>query len=130
MGVVSYKDLKVWQMGVDLVERVYKLTTHFPKHEIYGLSNQMQRSAVSIPSNIAEGQARDSTKEFLHYLSIALGSLAELETQIIVAQRLLYVSPEMTEPILQMIDEIGRMLRRLRTTLKKRLATSPQHLLT
>jgi four helix bundle protein len=87
----SYQDLQVWRVGMDMVEEIYRLTQSFPKKEVYALSSQMQRAAVSIPANIAEGHARDSTKEFLHYISIALGSLAELETHLILAGRLSYL---------------------------------------
>ena len=80
MEIKSYRDLRVWQAGMDLVVRVYRLTQGFPTHELYGLTSQMRRAAVSIPSNIAEGHTRESSKEYLHHLSIAQGSLAELET--------------------------------------------------
>ncbi len=86
MGVRSYGELKVWQTGMQLSRQVYQLTRSFPNHEMYGLSGQMQRAAVSAPANIAEGHARNSTKQFLHHLSIARGSLAELETFLILAQ--------------------------------------------
>jgi four helix bundle protein len=76
----SFRDLRVWQVGMDLVEQIYLLTQTFPKYEMYGLAGQMQRAAVSIPSNIAEGQVREHLKEYLHHLSIARSSLAELET--------------------------------------------------
>jgi four helix bundle protein len=89
--VNSYRDLMIWQHSVELAEQVYRLTQHFPKQEMYGLSVQIQKAAVSVPANIAEGHARDSTKEFLHHLSISLGSLAELETQLILAERLAYI---------------------------------------
>lgn len=88
MKIGSYKDLIVWQKSVDLVERVYLLTEKFPKSEVYGLSNQMRRSAVSIPSNISEGQQRNNIKEYIQFLAIANGSVAELETQIVIAKRL------------------------------------------
>ncbi len=80
VSVKSYRDLETWQKAMDLVQEIYLETKSFPKEETYGLSGQMRRAAVSIPSNIAEGQGRDSTKEFLHHLSIAYGSLCELET--------------------------------------------------
>lgn len=121
MGFSSYRDLKVWQLSMDLVEQIYCLTQSFPKHEVYQLSSQMQRAAVSIPSNIAEGHARDSTKEFLRHLSIALGSLAELETQAIIAQRRVYIENEKLLLILNKTDEIGRMLRGLQKSLKAKL---------
>jgi four helix bundle protein len=90
MVVTSYQNLKVWQSGMELTKSVYLLSQHFPKHELYGLTNQMRRAAVSVPANIAEGHARDSTKEFLHHISIALGSLAELETLLALAKDLGY----------------------------------------
>ena len=90
--VESYRDLIVWQKSMELVERVYRMTRVFPKEELYGLSSQIRRAAVSIPSNIAEGQARKSTAEFLNFLSIAQGSRAEVETQTLIAQRLGYVT--------------------------------------
>jgi four helix bundle protein len=80
----SYKDLKVWKQGIDLVKLVYEVTEHLPAHERYALASQMQRAAVSIPSNIAEGYARKGTKEYIHFLSMAYGSSAELETQAII----------------------------------------------
>jgi four helix bundle protein len=78
--MAGYRDLKVWQAAMQLAGDVYRLSAQFPKHETYGLASQLQRSAVSLPSNIAEGQGRNSRKEFHHFLGIALGSLAELET--------------------------------------------------
>ena len=86
MGVTDYRQLKVWQSGVQLVKSAYVLSQQFPKDELYGLTSQMRCAAVSIPANIAEGHARDSTREYLHYISIALGSLAELETMFVLAQ--------------------------------------------
>jgi four helix bundle protein len=91
MSVINYKYLKVWQISMDIAEQIYSLTQGFPKQETYGLTSQLQRAAVSIPSNLAEGHTRDSTKEFLHFISIPLGSLAELETQLILAQRFKYL---------------------------------------
>ena len=84
--VKSYRDLRVWQAAMNLVEQVYRLTRAFPKQETYGFSSQMQRAAVSIPSNIAEGHTREHLKEYLHHLSIAQASLAELETQLEIAK--------------------------------------------
>lgn len=88
----GYQDLRVWQIGIDLVIDVYKTTESFPKSEVYGLSSQIRRSALSIPSNIAEGSSRKGTKEFEHFLYIAHGSLSELNTQLIIAQRIGYLS--------------------------------------
>ena len=90
MEIHSYRDLKVWQIGLSLVCQIYELTGHFPKSEIYGLTSQIQRAAVSVPSDIAEGHARGSSREFLHFLTISLGSLAELETQLVIALHLKY----------------------------------------
>jgi four helix bundle protein len=106
----SFQDLVVWQRGIELVEQVYKMTTTFPKDEVFGLRSQLRRAAVSIPSNIAEGQARHSTKEFLNFLSIARGSLAELETQLIIAGRLAYLKEEERTELLQRTAEVGRLL--------------------
>jgi len=121
MAFQSYQGLQDWQLGITLVEKAYQITQAFPQKETYALCNQMQRAAVSIPSNIAEGHARDSTKEFLHHLSIALGSLAELETQVIVAERLGYVQRPTADPVLEKAAELGRMLRRLQKSLKTKL---------
>lgn len=84
--IISYKDLIVWRRGIELVREIYSVTNKFPRNELYGLTSQMQRAAVSIPSNIAEGQQRKNLKEYLQFLRIALGSLAELETQMIIAK--------------------------------------------
>ncbi|HQU46061.1 MAG TPA: four helix bundle protein, partial [Pirellulales bacterium] len=91
MGIESYRNLNVWQLGIELVQDIYMTTQTFPKAEIYGMVSQMRRAAVSVPSNIAEGQQRDSTKDYLRHLSISLGSLAELNTQLVIAERLRYI---------------------------------------
>jgi len=111
--MAGYRDLKVWQLAMLLAEEAYRLGTGFPKHEVYGLTSQLQRSSVSIPSNIAEGQGRNSPNEFRHFLGIAMGSLAELETQIILAQRLNYITEQQSGKALQLADEIGKMLKGL-----------------
>ncbi|MBI1762304.1 MAG: four helix bundle protein [Acidobacteria bacterium] len=121
MSVASYKDLKVWQMGMALAADVYQVTRDFPKAETFGLCSQLQRAAVSIPSNIAEGHARDSTKEFLHHLSFALGSLAEVETQILLAQQFGYLTAESQTLITAKADELGKMLRGLQKPLRAKL---------
>lgn len=90
--IKNHKDLEVWKKSMDLVSNIYKITESFPNKELYGLTNQIRRAAVSIPSNIAEGAARNSKKEFIQFLYIALGSLSELETQIIIASRLEYLN--------------------------------------
>ena len=91
MSVRNYRELIAWQKSMDLVERVYLATRSFPKEEVYGLCAQVRRAVVSIPSNIAEGQGRQTTREFVHFLSIAHGSLREVETQILIARRLNYL---------------------------------------
>ena len=106
---------------MNLVEICYKITNEFPKEELYSLTNQIRRAAVSVPSNIAEGQSRWSTKEFLRFLSIAKGSLSELETQLILAQRLNYISEEKLNEILELTDEIGKMISGLRKSLIKKI---------
>lgn len=107
---------------MELVKKIYLLTREFPKHETYGLSSQMQRAAVSIPANIAEGHARDSTKEFLRHLSIARGSLAEIETHLILAESLNYVDHERIARLLAKCAEEGKMLGSLQRRLKAKIA--------
>lgn len=116
--VRSYRQLKVWRDAISVVKSVYQLTEQFPKAEVYALTNQMRRAAVSVPSNIAEGQARDSTKEFLHHISIAMGSLAELDTQLEIAVELEFASSSLVKRMLEKTDEVGRMLRGLQKSLK------------
>ncbi|OQY34719.1 MAG: four helix bundle protein [Spirochaetaceae bacterium 4572_59] len=116
--VRNYRELIVWQKAMDLVELVYQASKQFPKEELYGLTSQVRRSAVSIPSNIAEGQARKSTAEFLNFLSIANGSRAEMETQILLAQRLKYVTSDTAQPILNLSGEVNRLLNGLMNSLK------------
>ena len=121
MAINSFRDLRVWQAGMELVEQVYLLTQTFPKQEMYGLASQIQRAAVSVPSNIAEGHTREHSKEFLHHLSIAQASLAELETQLEIATRLKYLSPEQLEQMLQRVMPLGKQLYALRNALIKGL---------
>lgn len=120
MQVKSYKDLIVWQKSMDLVEMIYQVTKSFPKDEQYGLTNQLRRAAVSIPSNIAEGQARNSTAEFKNFLSIARGSLAEVDTQLLIAERLGYIQPEKLREILELQIEINKMTNSLMSKLATR----------
>ncbi|MDT4897849.1 MAG: hypothetical protein QOH25_2926 [Acidobacteriota bacterium] len=118
MGSQSYRDLIVWQKSIALCVQVYKVCEVFPKSELYGLADQMKRAAVSISSNIAEGQGRQHTKEFLHFASIANGSLAELDTQRILAENLNFVSPEASASLDERITEVRKMLYALRAKLK------------
>jgi len=121
MKIQSYRELDVWKKSMNLVEICYKITREFPKEELYSLTNQIRRASISIPSNIAEGQSRWSTKEFLRFLSIARGSLSELETQLILAQRLKYISEDNLNEILKLTDEIGKMISGLRKSLQNKL---------
>jgi four helix bundle protein len=115
----SYRDLKIWQKGIELVKEVYALTRKFPPYETYALANQMQRSAVSAPSNIAEGQARQHTGEFRQFLHTALGSLAEVDTQTVIACELGYITEQEAENIAQRVIELQKMIH----TLVSRLPT-------
>jgi len=126
MQVKSYKDLIVWQKAMDLVELVYQATKGFPKEELYGLTNQLRRAVVSVPSNIAEGQVRKSSAEFRNFLSIARGSLAEVETQLLIAERLRYIRPEVLREILNVQVEINKMM----NALMGKLATRHSPLIT
>lgn len=112
----GHKDLLVWQKGMDLVTEIYRLTLSFPKQEVYGLASQIQRAAVSIPSNIAEGHALKQTQAYARHLAIASGSLAEVETQLEIAGRLGYNNDE-CQKILVQAGEIGRMLMGLRRSI-------------
>ena len=108
--IKSYRDLLVWQKSMDLVCEVYRLVKLLPKEEFYALSSQMRRSSVSIPSNIAEGQQRKTTKEFVNFLSIARGSNAELYTQLMICIRLDYLEEAEVKNAMQYSDEIGKMI--------------------
>lgn len=108
--IKNFRDLVVWQKGIELVKAIYKVTGSFPKDELYGLSSQMRRAAVSVPSNIAEGFRRRHSKEFKRFLNIALGSSAELETQIIIAKELAYINDENENNLMELIDYICRMI--------------------
>lgn len=105
----NYKDLKIWQKSVDLAVRVYEITKDFPKEEVYGLTSQMRRSAVSISSNIVEGAGRNSKKEFNNFLGISNGSSCELETQMIIAQRTNLIDQSVLMSVQQQIEEIQKM---------------------
>lgn len=119
--VASYRDLRVWQEGMNLVETIYRLTMAFPKHEIYGLAGQLQRAAISVPANIAEGHTREHTKEYYRHISIARSSLAEVETQLEIAQRLGYIGPDAFRQVLEDTTALGRQLTALRDSLQRRL---------
>lgn len=120
MTVQNYRELIVWQKSMRLVEEEYRVSGNFPKEENFSLTNQIRRAAVSIPSNIAEGQERKGTAEFINFLSIAMGSRAEVETQLMIAQRLGYLPSTELDQILDLTDEIKRMTHSLVSRLKER----------
>ena len=113
MGLQNYEDLTVWQKAMDLVVEVYKIVKLLPNEEIYALANQMKRAAVSIPSNIAEGQERGTTKDFVKFLYIAKGSKGELKTQLMICVRLKYLTESQTEVAQGLLSEISKMLNAL-----------------
>jgi four helix bundle protein len=119
---VSYRDLKVWQKAMDLTVSCYKATQTFPADERFGLTAQIRRSAVSVASNIAEGYGRDSDGSFVQFLRVSQGSLKELETQVIVSERIGALSSSSAQSLLSSADEIGRMLRGLINSLNNRSA--------
>lgn len=119
--VTHFRELHVWQRGMELVEGIYRLSAGFPKAEVYGLTSQMRRAAVSIPSNIAEGHTRESTKEYLNHVSVAQSSLAELETQLEIALRLKFVEGSEMQPLFEEAAILGKQLWALRNALSKKL---------
>jgi len=110
MAGLGYRELVAWQRAVDLVERVYRLTSDWPPTEIYGLTSQVRRAAVSVPANIAEGQGRSSRKEFAHHLSIAFGSLCEVETHLLIANRLAYIDLPTFEELIDQTTGVAKPL--------------------
>jgi len=116
----NYKDLIVWQKSIELAKLIYQLTRIFPREEKFGLTSQMRRAAVSIPSNVAEGQARRTTPEFIQFIAHAEGSAAELDTQIILSVELKFCEKKTALPIYELLDEIRRMLNALRRKLADR----------
>jgi four helix bundle protein len=124
MAIKSYRDLRVWQKAMDLVVESYKVVSLLPKNEIYSLATQIQRAAVSIPANIAEGHGREHLGDYLHHLSCANGSLMELETHFLIAGRLSYITEPQLESVPRKTSELGRMLSGLISKLKAR-AKSP-----
>lgn len=115
--IKSFRDLKIWEKGIELVKKVYLVTKEFPKEEQYGLSSQMRRTSVSIPSNVAEGFRRKHNKEYKQFLNIALGSCAELETQLVIARELEYINENQEKDTIELIYYICRMI----VNLKKKL---------
>jgi four helix bundle protein len=125
MGLQKYEDLIVWQKSMDLVVEVYKIVKSLPDEELFVLSNQMRRSAVSIPSNIAEGHERSTTKDYIRFLYNAKSSRAELETQLQICIRLDYLTRTQTETAQSLIVEIGKMLNALIQKLSKKISQTP-----
>ncbi len=119
MKLKNYQELIAWQKAMDLVEDVYKGSRDFPREEVYALTSQIRKAAVSIPSNIAEGQGRRTTADFLRHLSIAYGSLREVETQILIARRLKYIAQARLEEIMNRAGEVGRLLNGLMASLDR-----------
>lgn len=115
----SFRELRVWQKGIDLVERIYLLTRTFPREETYGLTSQLRRAVVSVPSNIAEGHTRSHLKEYLHHISMSQASLAEVETQLEIATRLKYILPSQLAEIVTEINSLGKQLYALRNSLMR-----------
>ena len=122
--IKSFRDLIVWQKAMDLVALTYRIAQRLPQHETFGLRLQMERAAVSIPANIAEGHARGLTGEYLHHLAYSAGSVAELETHFEICVRLQYLKREEIEEPLRLCDEVSRMVRTLISKLKRLRAGS------
>jgi four helix bundle protein len=117
MKVKDYKDLKVWQKGIEIVDKVYALTANFPKEELYGLTLQMRKASISIPSNISEGFMRGHTNEYKQFLRVSLGSCAELDTQSIIANRREYITKQELDDLSEDLNHESRMLMNLINTL-------------
>lgn len=114
----SYRDLRVWKEAFDFVKNIYLITVKFPGREIYGLTNQTRRAAVSIPANIAERQGRHSAREFRQFLGIALGSISELETHLIISEKIEYLSQDELDPLIIKLDDFRKMIKSLSNKLK------------
>ncbi len=125
MAIEGFRDLRVWQAGMDLVVAVYELTRSLPKSETYGLASQMQRAAVSVPANIAEGHSRRNLREYLQFLSIARASLAEMETYLELVPRLGFANEVQMQPILDLATSVHKQLMALRNSLQARLQEEP-----
>jgi four helix bundle protein len=126
MAISSFRDLRVWNAAMDMVVQIYGLTRAFPREEIHGLTTQMRRAAISVPSNIAEGHTREHTKEYLHHLSMAQASLAELQTQLEIAMRLRYVCGDGVIRTLEQAKSLAKQLYALRNALtRKRDSPAP-----
>lgn len=122
MAITSYRDLEVWQRGMELAVGAYTLTRSFPKEELFGMTSQIRRAAASIPANIAEGWARNAPREFVRFLRIAQGSLRELETHLLLTSRVELTTEEIIQPLMGTCDLIGRQLHRLQESLQIKIA--------
>ncbi len=120
-SIRSYKDLDVWQVSMQLAEACYRMTKSYPREELYGMTSQIRRSAASIPANVAEGYGREHTRSFIQSLRIAQGSLKELETHVMLAERVQLTTADATAPLLNECDRVGRMLRNLIRSLQARM---------
>ena len=123
----TFRDLKVWQQGIELVEVCYRLTATFPRDELYGLTSQLRRAVVSIPSNVAEGHGRRTTRAYRHHVSIAIGSHAEFATCLELASRLRFVSSADLDRVVTLSDSVGRLLYGLHRALARRISDRPPH---
>src|SRR5262249_50952074 len=120
MSIESYRDLEVWQRAMDLAEQCYTVTKTFPREELLGMTSQIRRSAASIPANIAEGQGREHTREFIHFLRVAMGSLKELETHLLLCERVGLLPPDRLPPLMDLAERVSRMLTKLCQALERR----------
>ena len=127
MAVKQYQDLIAWQKAIELVTEIYRASSGFPRDEVYGLTSQLRRAAVSVPSNIAEGQGRASSGEFIQFLCHARGSLFEVETQVVVAHKLSYLSDAQSAILIGRISELGRVLNGLIKSVQNRKASRASH---
>ena len=125
MAIQSFRDLEVWKVAMDLAAECYKVTKTFPKDELFGMTSQIRRAAASIPANIAEGQGRDHTKEFLNFLSIARGSLMEVQTHLLLAQRVGLLNEADLQALLTLCERISQMISRLRQALENKVNRGP-----
>jgi four helix bundle protein len=123
MSLLHNRELIAWQKSMVMVERAYALSQEFPSDERFGLTSQIRRAAVSVPSNIAEGRGRDSTREFVHHLSMAYGALMEVETQVLIGSELGYLKKEVVSAFLEQSAETGRIINGLMRALRKKLTT-------
>lgn len=119
--ILSHRDLTVWQKAIDLVDKIYDFTDSFPRHEQYGLTSQLRRAVVSVPSNIAEGNGRRTTPDYIRFLHHSYGSLMEVDTQVHIATRRSYIAPNDESRIIELLSEIGRMVNGLINSLERRI---------